>query len=353
MSEGPVFVAIRLRQFGDVLATLGALAALRRGVPGARIVYVVDEAYHEVLRGVDFVDELLPSPPRVDGPGALAAYMEFVRVVRRMRPSAVLDFHGNARSALLTALSGARVRVGFEVRLRRRAYTAVEPRAVFDESGAVVPRTALDAALALAARAGAVAGARGELPEIRVAGADLARARTRLTAAGVPARAVEAGRVVGLNPGNPYPAKAWPRERFVALARGFADAGRHCVVLWGPREEDAARAIVDDAGDGVSLAPATRLGDLPALVRALALVVTIDSGLKHLAVCVRVPTVTLFGPTGPREWHMGTDRDRTLWRGLSCSPCRRRECPFGAPCMDFTPLDVLTAAAAIDGLDTR
>jgi hypothetical protein len=33
---------------------------------------------------------------------------------------------------------------------------------------------------------------------------------------------------------------------------------------------------------------------------------------------------------------MGGAGDAVLWRGLSCSPCRRRACPFGAPCMDVS-----------------
>ncbi len=75
--------------------------------------------------------------------------------------------------------------------------------------------------------------------------------------------------------------------------------------------------------------------------------VTIDSGLKHLAVCTGTPTVTLFGATDPREWHLGTERDRVLWKAFSCSPCRRLQCPFGAPCMEFSVAEVLEALESV------
>jgi hypothetical protein len=136
--------------------------------------------------------------------------------------------------------------------------------------------------------------------------------------------------VVGLNPGRPIAVKSWAPSRFSDLARRIAASGRRVLVMWGPGEEETARAIVRDAGSAAVLAPATALADLPGLLVACAALVTIDSGLKHLAVCVRVPTVTLFGATDPREWHMGGDADAFLWRGLSCSPCRRRRVPFGA-----------------------
>ena len=57
-SSGEVILAIRLRQFGDVLATLGALEALKRRWPQRRIVYVVDDAFIPILEPVSFIDEL-------------------------------------------------------------------------------------------------------------------------------------------------------------------------------------------------------------------------------------------------------------------------------------------------------
>jgi heptosyltransferase-1 len=67
--------------------------------------------------------------------------------------------------------------------------------------------------------------------------------------------------------------------------------------------------------------------------------------MKHIAVAAGVPTVTLFGPTSPHEWHIGGDRDGFVYAALSCSPCRLLRCPFeGTPCMSrLTPQDVVSA----------
>lgn len=348
MSEEGSVVVIRMRQFGDVLAALGAVRAIKDARPTRRVVYVADQAFHPLLARLEFIDELLPCPPRAGTPRGLAAYAGYVRRVRALRPAAVIDLHGSARSAFLSRISGARRRIGFDVRVRRRAYTVVEPRADVGAGGVVTPRTSLDSAMVLARHVEADSTRAVEMPEIPVDSAEIQRARGRLNRAGVPVRALEDGHVAGLNPGKPYPAKEWPRDRFVALARELVARRRHVVVTWGPGEEDDARAIAAEAGDGVTVAPALRLDELPGVVKSLALLVTIDSGLKHLAVCLRVPTVTLFGSTDPREWHMGGKRDRVLWRGLSCSPCRRLTCPFGAPCMDIAVGDVIDAVDSIE-----
>jgi heptosyltransferase-2 len=152
---------------------------------------------------------------------------------------------------------------------------------------------------------------------------------------------------VGLNPTRAYPAKRWPEERFAELARRLLREGFVPVLLWGPGEEGVV-ARIHGAVPGAKVAPPTNLVELAAFLGHLAAVVTVDSGLKHLAVCRRVPTVTLFGPTDPREWHIGGERDRVLWRGVSCSPCRLRQCPFGdPPCMD---LSVDAVWAALEGI---
>jgi heptosyltransferase-2 len=131
----------------------------------------------------------------------------------------------------------------------------------------------------------------------------------------------------------------------VELASRLRRNGRDVVVFWGPGEQEEATRIAGDSG--ALCAPPMSLTEMNAALTWCGALVTIDSGLKHLAVCARTPTVTLFGSTDPREWHMGGERDAVLWKGLSCSPCRRLECPFGTPCMDIEVDAVMNALDAV------
>ncbi|HEU4365709.1 MAG TPA: glycosyltransferase family 9 protein [Candidatus Krumholzibacteria bacterium] len=342
-ARGEWVVAIRLRQLGDVLAALDSVRALKEYRPERRTAYVVDSPFDQVLGGVGFIDRVLV-PPRG---GGVVAWARFLGEVRSLGAAAAVDFHGSARSALIALASGAALRAGYDVRGRGRAYTIREPRGEFSD-GVRVPRNPLVWGGRLARHAGAAAP--GALPPaLSVDPALRAAARARLVAAGVEAAALDAGRLVGLNPGRPVPSKSWPSRRFAAVARAIAAAGARAVVLWGPGEEQVARAVAVEAGPGTMVAPAFALGEMTGVLANLAALVTSDSGLKHLAVCVRVPTVTVFGSTDPREWHMGGARDRFLWWGLSCSPCRRLDCPFGAPCLDIPEDAVVAALRAVLG----
>jgi ADP-heptose:LPS heptosyltransferase len=113
---------------------------------------------------------------------------------------------------------------------------------------------------------------------------------------------------IGLLPGTGGIGKAWPSESFAALARRTADRGHQVTVVWGPGQRELAESIVAGAGPGVTLAPATSLLELAALLAGCTAVVGGDTGPVHLAASLGVPTVAIFvatdpernGPRGPR-----------------------------------------------------
>lgn len=345
--SGPVVLAIRLRQLGDVLATLGTLRAIKEAAPRRHVVFVVDGHYHELLRSVPYIDLLLPQPPRIHGLKGMVEYSRYVDQLRGLEAECALDFHCNVRSAIITYLSGAPVRIGFDVRGRKLLYTEVEPRAAF-ENGKIIPQNSHASAMALAARidrAPLRGTSQGTIP---VGEQETFAGREALLRCGVDGDALDQGDVIGLNPGNPYPAKAWPDAAFATLARRLARRGKQVVIVWGPGERERAMRIAGETGADGFVGPECALREMPGLLRNLSLLVTIDSGLKHLAVATDVPTVTLFGPTSPDEWHMGGALDRVVTADLSCSPCRLLVCPFDVPCMTrIYPEDVLEAISHI------
>jgi ADP-heptose:LPS heptosyltransferase len=324
-------LAIRLRQLGDVLASLEVLRAMKAYRPERRIAFVVNAPYAPLLEREPYLDRILIPPSR----GA-RAWGAFLRDIRALAPLSAIDLHGSARSAMITRLSGASTRAGFDVRVRRHAYTVVEPRGEWRD-GQRVPHNPITWGSRLARHVGC-AEVSTRPPALTVPEPVRTQVRERLRAAGIDERAMETRRMIGLNPGRPVASKYWSPARFVDLALRLR---RDVVVFWGPGEEGEAERIA--RGAGAVCAPVLSLVEMCAALSFCGALVSIDSGLKHLAVCTRTPTVTIFGSTDPREWHMGGPRDVALWKGLSCSPCRRLDCPFGTPCMEIDAAQVAVA----------
>jgi ADP-heptose:LPS heptosyltransferase len=342
---------IRLRLIGDVVFTTPVIRALKRRFPQARLAYVVEPHARAVVEGNPHLDELIVAP----APGTPRRLGEDLALVRRLRASRydlAIDLHGGPRSALLTWLSGATRRIGYEIPARRWMYTDRVAR-----SRTLQPRHSVVNQWDLLGPLGF-----GE-PDPEIDGTEMpfsagaaASAAERLRAAGADP---DNGRlvVVHVSAGNPFrrwPADAWV-ELLVRLSR--AEAGRTLLVLSGPSERDAAREIgararVQVGGSGGIVDNVdVDLVELRALLERSALFVGGDSGPLHVAGTTSVPIVGLYGPTLPARsapWRPSCFVTESVELGeLPCRPCHQRTCEPG----DFRCLARITPARVADAAE--
>jgi heptosyltransferase-2 len=129
---------------------------------------------------------------------------------------------------------------------------------------------------------------------------------------------------VGLNHkvGVKFPLKAWPKERWTALAAALAPRSS---VSWQESEHDV-EGYVD-------------------WINRCRVLVTNDSLGLHLALALGKAVVALVGPTsaaeipdGPRIVKLGPEVD---W---DCIPCLETRCPRPVPCMEFISTHRVTEA---------
>jgi lipopolysaccharide heptosyltransferase I len=291
---------VKLSSLGDVVHALPVAATLKAARPDARVAWIVERREAAVLRDHPALDELIVVDTRrwrkARTPGSLAAAgRELLAVRRRLRAGrfdVAIDLQGLLKSGVLTAATGALLRIGFGPPWRREPASRVFTNR---EIAPPVARHVVEQYLALLAPLGIIT------PRLEFHLPTVAAAETRvddwLTAAGLKARQ----RLVVLNPGAGRADKRWPVARFAELAARLGhDAGAHVVVAWGPGEESAARTIVEGAGGAGPrplLAPPTDLHELIALLRRASVMVAADTGPLHIAAALGTPCVGLYGPT--------------------------------------------------------
>ena len=312
---------VRLGSMGDVIHALPAAALLRRAFPGARLGWVVEERWAELLCGPDTprAGARCPGRPLLDAVHAVntlawraAPFSDETwkeawgawRATRAAKYELAVDFQGAARSAVMARTTGAEAVAGFE-RPREHAASLFYTHTV--EAGGT---HVIEQNVALAA---AVAGVTAEVPEVefpRDAVADDS-CQQRLRLHGVRQFAI-------LNPGAGWEGKQWPAERYGEVARGLASLGLRCLINFGPGEEALARAAAT-ASAGAAEAVPSSLSELIAFTRRAQLFIGGDTGPMHLAAALGVPVVALFGPTSPaRNGPFGT-RSVVLRNPLSSS----------------------------------
>ncbi len=308
-------LVLRHRAAGDLLLTTPALRALRAGLPSARIDVLVSRGTGAILRGNPDVDRVL----EIDRRSLRSQASWYVRLIRGGY-DLVLDMVSNPRSAFMTALTRAPVRVGYDLRGRRYAYTiriAREQAGPDGARGRYAPESSLDLVRALGMPS------RGLELTIHVPPEARARIDSWIRGCGLGNRPI-----IACLPSGTWPTKSWIPERFAAVMDALHDAG-DVLWLWGPGEESLAERCRRLMANPSTLPPATPWQDLAALLQRCALLVSNDSGPKHLAVALGVPTVTIFGPTNPVAWQPRSGPHAAVEApGLDCLHCNQTRCPL-------------------------
>jgi heptosyltransferase-2 len=133
-----------------------------------------------------------------------------------------------------------------------------------------------------------------------------------------------------LCPGAEYgPAKRWPAEHFIALARRLLDEGYAVWLLGSPNDQPVALPIAAAVAAVRDLTGRTDLGTAIDLLSLASVVVSNDSGLMHAAAAVGRPLVALFGSSSPDYTPPLSPLAHIAKIDIVCSPCFQRECPLG------------------------
>lgn len=324
--------------------TTPAVHALRQRFPDAHLSYIVEPAAAPIILGNPHLNHVIVAP-RCRGVRGFLDDLALGRRLRAERYDLAIDFHGGPRASLLTWLSRATERLGYEVAGRGWMYTrrVARPRALR-------PRHSVENQWDLLAPLGVAAPDRSAFPMEMPADPEVAAAvADRLTRAGVAADAALV--VMHVSAGNPF--RRWPAAHFVELAASIAagDPRRRVIVTSGPSEHEAAGRVIADAQARLGRAAHQvlscgefSLAELRALLDRASLYIGGDSGPLHVAATTRVPIVGLYGPTLPirsAPWRAETLVTESVDAGaLPCRPCDQRVCEPG----DFRCLTSITPA---------
>ncbi|GAI94182.1 unnamed protein product, partial [marine sediment metagenome] len=88
------------------------------------------------------------------------------------------------------------------------------------------------------------------------------------------------------------------------------------------------------------------LGRLKALFAMADLVITNDTGPRHIAIALRRKVVTLFGPNDPAWTETGWQDEIQIVADVDCAPCRKPKCKKERHlCMESITVEMVYQAA--------
>ncbi|WP_336660725.1 glycosyltransferase family 9 protein [Leucobacter sp. USHLN153] len=269
----PTLLVLRTLKLGDLLVAVPALRGLRKRFPDHRIVLAAPGWLSPIVRLVDAVDELLPTPG-----------LDELLPLAPGEVDIAVNLHGNGPESrtVIDALEP-RVRIVHHV----PSDTGATPPGPEDP----VPPLWVDGMLERErwARLVRAAGAPADADDVRIA---------------VPEALPPVSGAAVIHVGAFYGSRQWPVERFAEVARALVEAGHHVVVTGDERDRERAEQVAALAGLAEDDVLAGRIGlaEFAAVVARAVIVVTADTGAGHLASAYGIPSVIIFGPASPEEW---------------------------------------------------
>ncbi len=322
-------LVIKLRYIGDVILSTPVLRMLRQEYPEAKITCLVNSGTEDVLTHNSFVDEVL-----VVSRGSLVSQLSFCRRLRAHHFDCVIDLTDADRSAFLTKITGAPMRIGFnrEGRWRGRFYTECVTLSnsvshVLDEHALALKSLGITSQV--------------PNPEVSISAEADGQAQSKLDT-----HELNGTRWVMIHPTARYWFKAWQPERFAALSDRLIERGLPVVLVGGEGEKAVGHDIQQIAKNQViSLMGQTQLIELAALMKRAALFIGNDGGPMHLAAAVACPVLGLFGPTNPAVWGPRGEKAEVIYKGLDCRECFHPGCTRGEEsCMKQISVDEVYSA---------
>lgn len=277
---------IRPSALGDVARSVPALVSLRRAFPEARIDWIVEQGFEDVLTAHPALSSVIAFPKREIKAGVkrfdLTPLGAFWRGLRNAHYDMVFDLQGLARSAAMCLATGATNRYGL-ADAREFGWLAFTHRAKVD-----IEQHTVDRMLAVVQAAGVEA-----VRDMRLyTPAAAASWRDQQPWAAAP--------YAVLAPTSRWPAKQWPANRFAALCTALRALGQIVLVVGGKSERPQCAPLLEMAQNDsgvIDLVGGTSVGQLMAAIERSSLVVANDSAALHIAVGFDRQIIALFGPT--------------------------------------------------------
>ena len=343
---------IRFGSVAEILAATPLMRVLRDCFSEARISFLLEEKFSGLLSGCPFIDDIISCSSRSRGKTCPSTgkkqtsgvgFREFLGIYRKIKKQhcdVIIDLQGDKKTRLLSFLSRAEFRIGYEAPGRSsKAYTIRQEISPIKKH---LVLSYLDLVRELISYGGKsldlslfVTQADGP-PDGDLEGLHLPNFRKGV-------------RKVLIHPGGERAAEVWPDEKFAQLADRLIRESKVEVILAGANtdRERVGRISQLMSGKGHLVHHSTLL-QLISLLKSMDIFVGNDNGPMHIAAALGKRVVALFGPSDPRVRHPWGSGHEVVWHQFPCSPCDRQDCFKGAAgCM--ASIEVSEVLEAVTG----
>ncbi|MCX5848953.1 MAG: glycosyltransferase family 9 protein [Deltaproteobacteria bacterium] len=325
---------IKLRYIGDTINLLPVLANIKNQKPHVHLSVMINTGAEDVLKHSKHIDQLICYDRKKMKYNKsifskIKTNLDFFYNIRKAKYDLIIDFSDSDRSALITLLSGAKSRWGFNYvnPLLRVCYnhfiTAdINEMHIVDYQFSALQQIGFavkDKKLVI------------DIPE------DIQNDVEKT----FPFLNCKSFKAV-IHPGARRINRRWPPARFAQIANLLKkNYGADIILVSAPEERELLDKVEKYVNGDVIKISHLSLIQLAALIKKCDLYIGNDTGTSHLAAGTGIKIVTLFGPQFPRLWAPYTDKGETVFKNMECTgPCNHIDCIYDEnKCMTAITVD--------------
>jgi heptosyltransferase I len=323
---------VKVSSLGDIIHTLPAVTDAHHARKDIVFDWVVEENFVEVPGWHPAVENVIPIAMRRWRRNIIKTYLNhefrtFRQLLQGVHYDLVIDAQGLIKSGIISRLSK-----GLTIGLSNR--TIREPMAtLFYNKVYSVPWTehAVDRVRQLFARA-----LQYEYDKDRIDyGIDVDRIHDDRKESEKDeydkGRIKSAEKKVIFLHGTTWSTKHWPQHYWRQLAQIATNSGYQVLLPWGNVEEKQRAEFIAADNAMVRVLDKQSLSGLAKYIQQSRGVISVDTGLGHLAAALAKPAVSLYGPTNPDLSGTFGDKQLHLNSNLNCAPCVKKFCSYSGP----------------------
>lgn len=328
---------IRLSAMGDIIMASALIHSIHKAHPDCKISWLVDESYAGLLQSNPALERVYIWPRKrwaklIASRQYSLCFHECLTLLKSLRKASfdlALDTQGLLKSGIWAMLSGSQTRIGLG---SREGSQFLMHKVVSRHSDD--PRIGIEYRMLLSALG--IANDDFEM-NIIVSNEDQAKADHLIQACSIKSP------FIVICPFTTRAQKHWFAERWAELASKLSEQFQ-VVLLGGPADQTQALSICQMSPKMINWVGQTSLSVSAALIQKSHGLIGVDTGLTHLGIAMKKPTLALFGSTRP---YLDTCASyaKVLYEPRACSPCYRRPVCHGEfDCMRAHTVDSVMKA---------
>jgi len=118
--------------------------------------------------------------------------------------------------------------------------------------------------------------------------------------------------------------KMWPTDRWISITNYLLSRNKRVIFTGAGKDIIHVKKVIDKFSTNdniINLVDKTSIKDLPKLIEDSKLIITVNTGILHIASFTNTPIIVLNGPTNPNRWGPVSSNAISLTPKLECAPC--------------------------------